>query len=792
MSFEEAQAKEGWPSDGELVQLFEGLRRDGYRLVPQQLAASLAVLRRARDGGAVRRDLLAYAITPIFAKSPVDQEDVYRRLTRLGLRVQRLAEDPVPKRDPSEEPRAIGGRIWPVAAVAVLAVAAACLLIYWYWLSVYSAPPPASGADPDARSNGPPPVTVIETVVDPIYYVLQSALALLPLAGFASWWLLRRRWRSLARGREVSEAYLDRLDLGRRALGAAPFRGPEMASLSRHWRRFRRVPTRLLDEERTIAATIERGGMFTPVYRTKKLSPQYSILIEERSRHDHIARLVDNLLDRLAEEGVSLDRYYYREGLERLRGEGERSARYTEIDRVASSDRSTLVIVGSGASLFEPMSKRIKARLLSELGRWDHRALLSTLAIEEWSERELALLDGGFALGTARERGFRALGQHAERGFPKHEKLLEAALTSRGGEAPSRAAAVGSAALPRLMDALRERVEAVRRAKAGDEGVESELSRIMALIDGGDGEGAVEAIVGGEQGGRFRLDAPRLMAALRAALSLGSGPSSEAPAAEPETVAAQPPEAADPEPADRPSEAAEWTRQRLVSEMFVREADEIGKFLFDATESNFPHIMVITGPPGSGKSSVLAMVDDMSRRLDLPTGGPTEFVQLSMYEATGGPFSLYRAIADRLGLHLPPEAFGDAKRFLAHLWQERIAKEGFVILALDKADSEITASSEALFDLARAFAEWPQPGLALVVAGNNEPWPADMLPGVTYLRLSTETLADRLRRLVHIHGGAGLAERVPADARLDEIVSLLRELDSPAGEASKPSPRHGP
>lgn len=406
-------------SEQQLVELYHELLDAGYSLEPRQLESALRVLRHAASlGRPVAR--LSSLLVPIFAKSPAQRADCQQRLERRGL---------IPTRTTPEEPTLspqgapLGGHIWPLVVIGVLILSLAVLL------ALPLAKPPSQ---PDAQPTLPQPQIIYEqkiipvTVVSEAYQPLRIALLLIPLFGAAGWLLLRWRWRRELLAINRGEAGFDLLDLGARAFGTDLFASRSLAQTAQHWRRHRRLGISALDLRRTVEATIARGGLFTPVTSTRPLSPRYLLLIEEESRHDHIARLIDNIVDRLSREGVWVEVYYHHGSLRNLRARSDHVERFTDLARIVAEPVSSIVVlVGSGKSLFDPATNRIDRFALSELKRWPRRAFLSTTPINQWGDRELALLHRGFALGTARERGFAAMGRHIANDFPDHHPVIE-------------------------------------------------------------------------------------------------------------------------------------------------------------------------------------------------------------------------------------------------------------------------------------------------------------------------------------------------------------------------------
>ena len=452
----------GLPSDDAIVALFEQLRGEGYRLVPHQLEAGLALLRQARAED-VPPERLVTLLTPVLATSAVEQDKLRRRLASwLGPLIPGRIEDrPLPPPVPEVVRR---GRAWPVVAAVAALVTLALLAVYvggqpqiplpipppvpvitpaTMPVTVPVTAPAATGTSgmPETKTET---ITTVFIITNPVRGVLRWGAVLVPVALFGGWILLRWRWRrqwDLHRrsGDAVKRAgELDLLDLGHRIAGTALFAGPEMSATAQQWRRHLRVPTRDLDPERTVAATIAEGGLFTPVFVERPIAPEYVVAVEALSRHDHLARIADVALDRLVAEGVPIERYYYAGALAHLRPAGGTGAGFSLADLAAAAPHRGLVVIGNGDGLFAPLSAHLDKGTAEALEGWERRAFLSLRPIGDWADRELALLDSGLALGTASRDGLRALGAHVAAGHPAHGRLLEGVLVDRGG--PSAAA----------------------------------------------------------------------------------------------------------------------------------------------------------------------------------------------------------------------------------------------------------------------------------------------------------------------------------------------------------------
>ena len=160
----------------------------------------------------------------------------------------------------------------------------------------------------------------------------------------------------------------------------------------------------LLDVPATVRATVKAGGFLTPVDQNAKGQADYIVLIEKKGPNDHLARLVDQILDRIDAAGLTIRRYYYRH--EPIRAEpasSDRSALPLR-DVVAGGQRHRFLVVGGSEGFFHPIT--------GELQRWTEafetlasRTLLSARPMQNWTYEQDELQKVGFAIGEASPAG---------------------------------------------------------------------------------------------------------------------------------------------------------------------------------------------------------------------------------------------------------------------------------------------------------------------------------------------------------------------------------------------------
>lgn len=749
----------------QLTQLFRALRADGYALAPARLGDALAMLRYA---GLHQSDApperTASLITPLLARSPAEQEDIARRLQRLGLPV-RMAQEPTfealpPNGDVAPEPRA-----WAVAVpsiVVLLAVAGAAYLMG----RADEVPPGELPPPPPAPQPLPADQVRTQTLVGAAYHALQWSFAVAAPLLLIGWWFMQRRWhRFVAQGRD--ETFLDRFDVGSRALGAPLFADPAIGRLAQRWRRFRRVPTRSLDEARTIEETIARGGLFTPVYRTKPLSPDYTVLIEEESRHDHLARLSESLFERLAEEGVAIERYRYQGNIARLRSGEEAGMEDMPLEQVESSERSTLIVVGSLDALVEPLSRRPRRRALADLRRWSHRVLLSTRPPRDWGAAELGLMKSGFSLGTARESGLSALADHAARGFPADEPLIESAISVETAVAPAARPSPAVADTDSVADALAERVRQLQsEAPAAGPG-HLELALIGELLARGSISEALARIFQAEADQLFSLDMPRALRILRSRLE----PETSAQTAAGADQAAQ----AAPTRGKEPPVEAEHSFQPLEPKDLAAAAAHLRPalptlydFLERSADESGPRILLLTGPPASGKTIVLAMLRYILAHLGH---------SLVRVDAGGSedPHQLVSNVAAAFPLSFDPDFRVEAEK--VHVTLERLASVAEpVILAIDNVDGSDGKVMQTVAQLARILSQTEFTLLRLVLVAT-EPVLQELSGRMVHQALEPASLRQALIRALESRSAGSSSDL--ADRPLEELIRYLAEVDPP-------------
>lgn len=256
---------------------------------------------------------------------------------------------------------------------------------------------------------------------------LNILLVLSPLPLYIIWLLFRWVRRTMLQKRRAGAPDIKRIIVE----GASErlFDGQEFRRVAQELRRHRHVEAGDLDVPRTVRATISRGGMFTPFYSSRRLTPEYLLLIDRASVHDEQARIGDELFDRLRKSQVFVERYYFQSDPRSCRGLEPNSPTFTLQDLTARHHNHCVLLFSDGAGLFNTTGE--PERWLADFSNWPRRALLTPERAENWGYRERSIEENDFIILPATNDGLAALaetittqvkpnlnGNHQPRPFP--------------------------------------------------------------------------------------------------------------------------------------------------------------------------------------------------------------------------------------------------------------------------------------------------------------------------------------------------------------------------------------
>lgn len=375
-----------------LVTFIGELRLLGFNVGTRQYIDAQNLLLALAARGLLPREPqgLCTMLAPLLCNSPAEQETFYRTFDRWFPR-----EKPPPKPDepgrkgrevrPVTFLRAVGEslyRRWPpmrvlfVAAVLLVGLAALSYVAAG-WLSTETGVP----------TPGPTPAEVPSSGAGFSYVAV--ALLLLGALLFVGW-LLKKSYRrlQLEKWRSARNPQLDQLIVKRPA--AQPFHGADFRYVIQQMRRHRRSGATGLDVPKTIDATVNKGGWFTPVYSSQYALPEYLILIDRVSYRDQQARLESELVGRLREHNVPVEVYYFQGDPRVCQKEEAKAQRLSLQDLAALHPDHYLLILSDGAGLLNRLTGRPQ-RWLDLLSHWRGRALLTPEPTSEWGYREWAL-----------------------------------------------------------------------------------------------------------------------------------------------------------------------------------------------------------------------------------------------------------------------------------------------------------------------------------------------------------------------------------------------------------------
>jgi hypothetical protein len=201
----------------------------------------------------------------------------------------------------------------------------------------------------------------------------------------------RRLWRRrpdlfLVRG-QAEDAAVTVTTLAARDLSHKLFRSVSFFRIAQDLRRRGEVPSPEIDVTATVAATVRHGGWLTPVHGIRQVLPEYLVLIDRVGFSDQQARLVDELVERLAEQGLFLTRFFFK-GDPRIcfpRAADETPLQLSDL--AARYPFHRLVLFTDGATLFSPRTGELMP-WADRFAAWQQRALLTPEPPEQWGYRE--------------------------------------------------------------------------------------------------------------------------------------------------------------------------------------------------------------------------------------------------------------------------------------------------------------------------------------------------------------------------------------------------------------------
>jgi|GEM_PF-709362 len=150
---------------------------------------------------------------------------------------------------------------------------------------------------------------------------------------------------------------------------------------------------------RTVAATVQRGGLLTPRFQALSRPVEYVLLIDKNNEQNHQAQLFEYLYQHLLQQEVYAERYFF-DGTPLFCWNDQHPAGLP-IERVLQRHGDArLLVLGDGYSFINPATGELEDGLRA-LAPWKQRALLTPAAMAGWNYREAILSRFFFVLPSS-------------------------------------------------------------------------------------------------------------------------------------------------------------------------------------------------------------------------------------------------------------------------------------------------------------------------------------------------------------------------------------------------------
>src|SRR5262245_4925240 len=224
-------------------------------------------------------------------------------------------------------------------------------------------------------------------------------------------WLLRRWFRQQMVLRKLQAAGVSNFKrLVVKGASERLFQRQSFRQSIQELRRHRQIEGNDLDMQHTVLATTCCGGMFTPLYGLRRVTPEYLLMIDRISVHDEQARIGDELFNRLRDNSIFITRYYFQADPRTCRGSEPDSPTYTLHDLTGRYHDNCALIFGDGAWLISPFTGKPE-NWLNIFSHWPQCILLTPETPENWGYREYLLEEHNFIILSATKESLSTLAE---------------------------------------------------------------------------------------------------------------------------------------------------------------------------------------------------------------------------------------------------------------------------------------------------------------------------------------------------------------------------------------------